>query len=66
MSFRRSMEQLRPARTPKVDLQERVQLFLTEADTTSATYVEMAICVAYNKLKKSKTPVEDAGIDEKN
>ena len=66
MSLRQSMSQLRPARTPKVDLQEKVQLFLTEADTTSATYVEMAICVAYNKLKKSKTPVEDAGIDEKN
>ena len=66
MSLRRSMKQLRPARTPKVDLQEKVQLFLTEADTTSATYVEMAICVAYNKLKKSKTPVKDAGIDEKN
>ena len=30
MSFRRSMSQLRPARTPKQDLQEKVQLFLTE------------------------------------
>ena len=30
MSYRRSMEQLRPARTPKQDLQEKVQLFLTE------------------------------------
>ncbi len=66
MSFKYAMKQLRPARAQKVDLQEKIQLFLTEADTTSATYVEMAICVAYNKLKKSKTPVEDAGIDEKN
>ena len=31
MSFRQSMSQLRPARTPKQDLQEKVQLFLTEA-----------------------------------
>ena len=32
MSFRRSMEQLRPARTQKtVNIQEKVQLFLTEA-----------------------------------
>ena len=31
MSFKRSMEQLRPARTQKIDLQEKVQqLFLTE------------------------------------
>ena len=35
MSYRRSMEQLRPARTQKIDLQEKVQqLFLTEAADT--------------------------------
>ena len=66
MSYRRSIEQLRPARTQKIDLQEKVQILLTESDTSSATYAEMAICVAYNTLKGSKTPVEDAGIDEKN
>ena len=48
MSFRRSMEQLRPARTQKIDLQEKVQVLLTEADTSKATKAEMAICVAYN------------------
>ena len=31
MSYRRSIEQLRPARTQKIDLQEKVQSFLTEA-----------------------------------
>jgi len=31
MSYRRSIEQLRPARTQKVDLQEKVQSLLTEA-----------------------------------
>ena len=34
MSFRRSMSQLRPARIQKVDLQEKVQSLLTEAETT--------------------------------
>ena len=36
MSFRRSVEQLRPARTPKVDLQEKVQLFFTESSLSKA------------------------------
>jgi len=51
MSYRRSIEQLRPARTQKVDLQEKVQSFLTEAggSTKEATQAEMAICVEYNK-----------------
>ena len=31
MSYRRSIEQLRPARTQKVDLVEKVQSLLTEA-----------------------------------
>ena len=45
MSFRRSMEQLRPARTQKIDLQEKVQLFLTEGggSTKEATQAEMDI-----------------------
>ena len=38
MSFRRSMEQLRPARTQKVDLQERVQSLLTEATMTARDF----------------------------
>ena len=48
MSFRRSMSQLRPARTPKQDLQEKVQILLTEADTGFATLMEKSIVVAYN------------------
>jgi len=38
MSLRRSMEQLRPARTQKVDLQERVQSLLTEATMTARDF----------------------------
>ena len=40
--------------------------FLVEADTSSATYVEMAICVAYNKLKGQKDPMGAAGINADN
>ena len=36
MSLRRSMEQLRPARTQKIDLQEKVQLFFTESSLSKA------------------------------
>ena len=38
MSLRRSMSQLRPARTQKVDLQERVQSLLTEATMTARDF----------------------------
>ena len=47
MSLRRSMEQLRPARTPKVDLQEKVQQILLTEGLTAAQW-EQVICVAYN------------------
>ena len=40
MSLRRSMSQLRPARTQKVNLQEKVQSFLTEGSTEAAKEVE--------------------------
>jgi hypothetical protein len=40
--------------------------FLVEADTSGATYVEMAICVAYNKLKGQKDPMGAAGISSDN
>ena len=40
--------------------------FLVEADTSGATYVEMAICVAYNKLKGHKDPMGAAGISSDN
>jgi len=48
MSYRQSIRQLKPARTQKVNLQEKVQLFLTEADTVFATLMEKSIVVAYN------------------
>ena len=38
MSYRRSMEQLRPARTQKVDLQERVQSIMTEATMSARDF----------------------------
>ncbi len=47
MSLRRSMEQLRPARTQKVDLQEKVQQILLTEGLTAAQW-EQVICVAYN------------------
>ena len=40
--------------------------FLIEADTSGATYVEMAICVAYNKKMKHSDPVAAAEISEQN
>ena len=69
MSYRRSIEQLRPTRTQKVNLQEKVQSFLTEADTSKATKAEMAICVAYNMNKDKSMSEADAvklaGIESK-
>ena len=47
MSLRRSMEQLRPARTQKVDLVEKVQQILLTEGLTAAQW-EQVICVAYN------------------
>mgnify|MGYP000636624311 CR=1 FL=1 len=38
MSLRRSMEQLRPARTQKIDLQEKVQSLLTEATMSARDF----------------------------
>ena len=69
MSLRRSMEQLRPARIQKIDLQEKVQSLLTEADTSKATKAEMAICVAYNMNQNKGMSEADAvalaGIESK-
>ena len=38
MSFRRSIEQLRPARIQKIDLQEKVQSLLTEATMSARDF----------------------------
>jgi hypothetical protein len=55
MSLRRSMSQLRPARTPKVDLQEKVQqIFLTEAASTASTLFEGVIADCANLSGKSQ------------
>ena len=55
MSYRRSMEQLRPARTQKIDLQEKVQILLTEAKATASTLFEgvIADCANAPKTKAS-------------
>ncbi len=42
------------------------QFLLSEADTSDATNVEQAICVAYNDLKGHDDPVAAAGIEPKN
>ena len=56
MSYRRSIEQLRPAHTQKVDLQEKVQSYLTEAFTLPITNVRDAkkykLEKLFNYLKK--------------
>lgn len=63
MSYRRSIEQLRPARTPKLDLQERVQSLLTESKTTQ-DLVEKTISVEFNRLKGHSDPIKAANLDE--
>ena len=54
MSFRQSMSQLRPARTPKPDLQEKVQSFLTEL-TISPHYQQKGV---YNPFYELNIDVE--------
>jgi len=63
MSYRQSISQLRPARTKKVNLQEKVQLLLTEADTGFATLMEKSIVVAYN-MKQDMS--EDDAVEKGN
>ena len=46
MSLRRSMEQLRPARTQKIDLQEKSQILLQEGNTQAAFDMEQVILSA--------------------
>ena len=53
MSLRRSMEQLRPARTQKIDLQEKSQILLQEATGPSGAQWENIITYYYNGAKKS-------------
>ena len=54
MSLRRSMEQLRPARTQKVDLVEKVQSLLTEGKAPAGEDWESLIAVAVRKISKKK------------
>ena len=52
--------------TPHVD---RIQSYLTEANTTEATYAEMAICYHYNLLRtdgNKDRALSEAGISEDN
>ena len=54
MSLRRSMSQLRPARTPKVDLQEKVQQILLTESTTFSTSMENVIGSCYQAEDKKE------------
>jgi len=54
MSLRLSMEQLRPARTQKVDLVEKVQSLLTEGKAPAGEDWESLIAVAVRKISKKK------------
>ena len=61
MSFRRSMEQLRPAPQSKVNIQEKVQQLLDEqrVDTTfNASVTELFPALAFNMNFKPST-IED-------
>ena len=46
MSYRRSIEQLRPARTQKIDLLEKSQILLQEGNTQAAFDMERVILSA--------------------
>ena len=43
MSLRRSIEQLRPARKPKIDLQEKSQILLQELQEASNAEVDFVM-----------------------
>lgn len=53
MSFRRSMEQLKPAPQSKVNIQEKIQSYLIEASGPSGAQWENIITYYYNGAKKS-------------
>jgi len=70
MSLQGYLRQVKPRLTeshvPHVD---RIQSLLTEADTTEATYAEMAICYHYNLLRtdgNSDRALSQAGISKEN
>ena len=58
MSFRRSMEQLRPARTQKVNLQEKVQILLTEESEKFSTAMENVIGACYEAASQPENQKE--------
>ena len=53
MSYRRSMEQLRPARTQKQNIQEKVQVLLTEESEKFSTAMENVIGACYEAASQS-------------
>ena len=64
MSLRRSMEQLRPAHTQKLDLQEKVQSLLVEGPIKAEDY-EAAIVIGWYKNNKKKFDLRTYGISQK-
>ena len=60
MSLQKYVQQLKPIQENKVNYVDRVQTYLTEADTQDATRMEQSICVGYNMLKNLKLSQEDA------
>ena len=51
MSFQKYVHQLKPRQESRIDHVEKIQSFLTEADTGAATRMEQAIVVGYNVNK---------------
>jgi len=64
MSLRRSMEQLRPARIQKIDLQEKVQSLLVEGPIKAEDY-EAAIVIGWHKNNKKRFNLNTSGISQK-
>ena len=54
MSYKRAIEQLRPVRIPKEDVQEKTQRYLHESKGPSGAQWEALIAIAVNKIKNKK------------
>ena len=69
MPLQQYVRQLRPRTESYIPHVDKIQSYLTEADTTEATYAEMAICYHYNLLRtdgNKDRALSEAGISEDN
>jgi len=69
MSLQQYVRQVNPRTENYMSPVDKVQSYLTESDTTEATYAEMAICYQYNILRadgNSDRALSQAGISKTN